>query len=93
MFFTRRRQPHNLYLNIFIEETETSLLDKVNACLLEYVAVADFRRLDSHDGTLQLTYFVACDDPKKLSLLVDELKATFPITEISFLQQEQVLGV
>lgn len=93
MLFARKRQTHNLYLNIFIQETESSLLDKVNGCLLEHVAVADFRRLDSRDGTLQLTYFIDCDDPKTLNALVDDLKATFPVTEISFLQQEQVLGV
>lgn len=93
MLLTRKRKAHNLYLNLFIEETESSLLDKVNACLLDHVAVADFRRLDSRDGTLQLTYFVVCDDPQTLTALVDDLKTTFPITEISFLQQEQVLGV
>ena len=92
MLVMRRKQVHNLYLNVFIEETEASLFEKVNACLLEHVNVADFRRLDSRDGTLQLTYFVNCDNPKTLNALVEALKARFPITEISFLQQEQALG-
>ena len=93
MLITRKRRSHNLYLNIFVEETESSLFDQVNACLLEHVEIVDFRRLDSRDDTLQLTYFVNVDDPQTLNVLVDDLKAKFSITEISFLQQEQGLGV
>ena len=59
---------------------------------LESVDVVDFRRLDSRDGVLNLTYLVVCDDPGTVNAMVDKLKATLPITEISLLQQEQVLG-
>ena len=92
MLLTRNRQNHNLYLNLFIRETQPSLFEQVNACLLEHVDVVDFRRLDSRDDTLQLTYFIDCDGPQTLNALIDDLKAQFPVTEISFLQQEQVLG-
>jgi hypothetical protein len=84
---------NNLYLNILLAEaSETSLLERVNERLLEHVDVLDFRRLDSRDGTLQLTYFVNCDDARTLNALVDDLKAHLPVVEISFLQQERVLG-
>jgi hypothetical protein len=92
MLLTRHRQSNNLYVNIFVEDVGPSLFDRVNACILEYVDMLDFRRLDSRDGTLQLTYFIDCSDPQTLNALIDDLKAKFPVTEISFLQQEQVLG-
>jgi len=88
----RGRAPHNLYLSVMVTEDEPGLFARVNACLLETVDVLDFRRLDSRDGTLQLTYLVVCDDPQVVNDLVDNLKQTLPVVEISLLQQEQVLG-
>ena len=88
-----RPQGNNLYLNILVqEEGETSLFERVNARLLQHVKELDFKRLDSRDGLLQLTYFIACDDPQTLNDLVDDLKGSFPIAEVSFLQQEPMLG-
>jgi hypothetical protein len=93
MLLRRRPMSNNLYLNILLqEEGERSLFSRVNASLLEHVDVLDFRRLDSRDGTLQLTYFVDCYDPETLNALVDDLKQGFPVVEVSFLQQDQVLG-
>jgi len=89
----RRRKPdHNLYLNVTVADDEAGLLSRVNSCLLEHVDVFDFRRLDSRDGTMQLTYFIECDDPQLINTMVDHLRQTLPVIEISFLQQEQVLG-
>lgn len=90
----RRPPPHNLYLNLLLEEAEgeDALFARVNDRLLEHLDVVDFRRLDSRDGTLQLTYLVQTPSPRALNDLVDDLKRNFPISEISFLQQEQALG-
>jgi len=94
MVFERKRDTHNLYLNVMVEENEgqDSLFSRVNARLLEHLDAVDFRRLDSCNGTLQLTYFVQCRSPQALNDLIDDLKRTFPVTEVSFMQQEQVLG-
>jgi uncharacterized membrane protein YhiD involved in acid resistance len=88
----RRTQHHNLYLNVLLDEDERASLSSVNACLLNHVDVVDFRRLDSREGTLQLTYFVDCRDAQVVDDLVADLKASFATAEISLLQQEQVLG-
>ncbi|MCU0522147.1 MAG: DUF4956 domain-containing protein [Anaerolineae bacterium] len=88
----RGTQRHNLYLNILVAENPSVSLSSVNACLLAHVDVLDFRRLDSRDGTLQLTYFVDCRNPQAVSDLVADLKVTFAGAEVSLLQQEQVLG-
>jgi hypothetical protein len=99
LILSRQQQTNNLYLNILLSEDGASrqgetdaLFGRVNACLVDHADIVDFRRLDSRDGTLQLTYFVDIKDPETLSYLVDDLKANFPVTEVSFLQQEQVLG-
>ena len=91
---SQKPQSNNLYLNVMVKEDDdqTSLFNQVNAMLLEHVDVLDFRRLDSRDGTLQLTYFVNCYDPQTLNDLVDDLKRRLPIHEVSFIQQDQVLG-
>jgi len=94
LLLSRRSSFSNLYLNILVREDEgqSSLFNQVNAHLLEHVDVLDFRRLDSHDGTLQLTYFIHCHDPQTLNDLVDDLKRHLPVFEVSFIQQDQVLG-
>jgi len=90
----RKPPVSNLYLNVLVEEDEgqDALFSQVNARLLEHVSVLDFRRLDSRDGALQLTYFIHCRTPQTLGDMVDDLKRHFPIREISFIQQDQVLG-
>jgi uncharacterized membrane protein YhiD involved in acid resistance len=94
MLVTRKPQTSNLYLNVLVKEGEeqASLFSRVNARLLEYVDQADFRRLDSRDGAMQLTYLIHCRAPQTLNDLIDDLKRSFPISEVSFIQQDQVLG-
>ncbi|MGC9468125.1 MAG: DUF4956 domain-containing protein [Anaerolineae bacterium] len=84
----------NLYLNIALDEDseEQALFQQVNECLLNHVPALDFRRLDTRDGVLQLTYFMSCNDPQTLNDLVADLKGRLPVREISFVQQEQLLG-
>jgi hypothetical protein len=94
MIATRRPKTSNLYLNVLIEEDEdeSSLFSRVNDQLMTHVDVADFRRLDSRDGTLQATYYVQCPSPQTLNDLIDDLKENFPVAEVSFVQQDQALG-
>ena len=91
---SRKSPVSNLYLNILVKEDseQQSLFNRVNTRLLEHVDVLDFRRLDSRDGTLQLTYFVHCYDPQALNDLIDDLKRHLPIYEVSFIEQDLVLG-
>ncbi len=88
VLFTKSRQGSNLYLNIFIEKSDEPLLDQIHDCLSKYVKNIDFRRLDSRDGLMQLTFFIDVDDVNTLNNLVDDLHRQFPITEISLLKQE-----
>jgi len=94
LLLTRRPPQSNLYLNVLLSEAEdqSSLFQRVNERLLQFVPSLDFRRLDSRDGLLQLTYFIQIENPQVLNDLIDDLKAHLPVTEVSFIQQEQVLG-
>ncbi len=94
LLLTRRSPTNNLYLNVALDDgaEQNALFQQVNARLLTHVPTLDFRRLDTRDGILQLTYFISCGDAQTLNDLVDDLKLNFPIREISFIQQEQLLG-
>jgi uncharacterized membrane protein YhiD involved in acid resistance len=78
----------NLYLNIFIEQPDKPHLDEIQNCLSKHVKNIDFRRLDSRDGLMQLTFLIDIDDTHTLNDLVEDLHRQFSITEISFLKQE-----
>ncbi|HDQ72297.1 MAG TPA: DUF4956 domain-containing protein [Chloroflexi bacterium] len=94
MLLSRKPAASNLYLNIAVDDSaeQRSLFQQVNARLLTHISTLDFRRIDAHEGLLQLTYFLSCDDPQTLNDLIDDLKQHFPIREISFIQQERMLG-
>lgn len=93
LLLTRRSRDDNFYLNVAVQEGEGPVMfGQVNECLLGHVDVLNFRRLDSRDGTLQLTYLIDCDDPQTLNALIDDLKGQFPVIELSFLQHDHMLG-
>jgi uncharacterized membrane protein YhiD involved in acid resistance len=94
MLLSRKPAASNLYLNIAVDDSaeQRSLFQQVNTRLLTHISTLDFRRIDARDGLLQLTYFLSCDDPQTLNDLIDDLKQHLPIREISFIQQERMLG-
>ncbi|MFP4344175.1 MAG: DUF4956 domain-containing protein [Anaerolineales bacterium] len=94
LLLSRKPQASNLYLNLVLEEgaEQESLFQQANARLLEHLSTVDFRRLDMREGLMQLTYFIPCGDPEVLNALVDNLKRQLPVREISFIQQESLLG-
>ncbi len=94
LLLARTPQTSNLYLNLTLDDgaEQESLFQQVNTRLLEHIPTLDFRRLDTRDGLLQLTYFISCGDPQALNDLMDDLKKNLPVREISFIQQESLLG-
>lgn len=94
LLLDRGPQTSNLYLNLALDEDveQEALFQQVNARLLQHIPTLDFRRLDTRDGILQLTYFLTCEDPQTLNNLLEDLKRHLPVREISFIQQESLLG-
>ena len=86
-----RPRKGNLYLNMQVPDREAkTVLERVNNALGSYARFVDMRRLDRHDGTLQLTYFVDCEDKSRLAELVDELGQDLPESSFSFIDQDHM---
>jgi hypothetical protein len=90
----RKPQRSNLYLTIQVENAEAPAgqFSQINELLLKHVPTVDLRRVDSHDHTLQSTYYIDCPDAATLTRLMDSLKQAWPGCEVSFIQQETALG-
>jgi hypothetical protein len=90
----RKPQRSNLYLTIQVENAEAPAgqFSQINELLLKHVPTIDLRRVDSHDHTLQSTYYIDCPDAATLTRLMDSLKQAWPGCEVSFIQQETALG-
>ncbi len=54
---------------------------------------ADVRRMDSRDDLLLATYYVDCRHKEDLVGLVNELRARLPQASISFVRQDNLLGI
>jgi hypothetical protein len=54
---TRKNENHNLYLNVEVVRSDenTNGFRKINGALSKHVSMADMRRLDVRDGSLQAT--------------------------------------
>jgi uncharacterized membrane protein YhiD involved in acid resistance len=72
----RKPQRSNLYLTIQVENAEAPAgqFSQINELLLKHVPTVDLRRVDSHDHTLQSTYYIDCPDAATLTRLMDSLK-------------------
>jgi uncharacterized membrane protein YhiD involved in acid resistance len=90
----RKPQRSNLYLTIEVENAEApaAQFSQINELLLKHVPTVDLRRVDSHDDTLQSTYYIDCPDAATLARLMDSLKQAWPGCQVSFIQQETALG-
>ncbi len=90
---TRRVQRRNLYLNIQVPEAEeTNEFQVISDILAERIDFVDMRRLDRHNHTLQMTYFLDCTDQGELMKLMDDLKRAVPECSFSFVDQNSMPG-
>jgi uncharacterized membrane protein YhiD involved in acid resistance len=87
-----RRHRNNLFMNLTsLAPGESSFAD-INAVLLNHVESINLRRLDHSESELQTSYLIHCPDDLVLTNLLDELRSTFPKSEISFVEQDPSLG-
>ena len=85
----------NLFLSIDLPGLgggENSL-QALNDVIARHVSVGDMRRVDSHDGKLEVTYFVDVNESRKISTLLEDLSETFPGIGVSFIDQNQLPSV
>ena len=86
---TRRR---NLYLNVKAAsgDAETSVFKVVNDVLSQHARYVDMRRLDHHDGLLQMTYLMDCADQDTLVALMADLQSAVPGCSFTFIDQNSM---
>jgi hypothetical protein len=88
---TSHSSRRNLYLNIQVPEAEnTAGFQNINDILVKHAEFVDMRRLDRHNHTLQMTYFLDCKDPGVLARLMDDLRGSVPDCTFSFIDQNSM---
>ena len=88
-----RSKRRNMYLNIQVPEGEaTDTFESVNDLLVKHARFVDMKRLDRHNHTLQMTYFMECRDQSELTKLMDDLKVNLPGCTFSFVDQSNLPG-
>jgi len=91
--FAPRTRRRNLYLNIQVPEGDGAVsFETVNDILVNHVNLVDMRRLDRHNSSLQMTYFLDCKDQGVLVKLMDDLRGTVPECSFSFVDQNSMPG-
>lgn len=88
-----RARRHNLYLNIHAPaegDGGANTFALLNDLLGQHVEQVDLRRLDRHDGVLQVTYLMDCKDQHVLTRLMSAINAAVPGCSYSFVDQQSL---
>ena len=92
-FFVKSgRRDHNLYLNIDAPNgASNATLENITEILKQNSRVADVRRLDLQNGSLQATFLVELKDDEQLITVLNSLRDQIPDASITFVDQNQRL--
>ncbi len=90
----RGRRSHSLYLNVQIDEDGNSsqLFTEVNQLLLNEFPQLDLRRMDHSGSRVQMTYYLYVRDENALMRAMDGLRARYPGSTVSLVEQSNLLG-
>jgi uncharacterized membrane protein YhiD involved in acid resistance len=91
----RRYKPsQSLYLNIQLPNSDDNAeaFTRINNILAETLDVADLRRLDSHNDKMQLTYYFSAPDSQTLTTVMGSLHSAYPMSSVSIIEQNNLLG-
>jgi hypothetical protein len=90
----RKLASHSLYMNIQVngEQAGTTTFNEINQLLSRQFPEVDLRRLDQADHTLQMTYYINARDADSLVKAMDAIKAAFPSSTVSLVEQNNLLG-
>ena len=91
----RGRSRKNLYLSVHWSAPEGAdpPIQALEQVVARNVATGDLRRFDKRDGALEATYLVDVSSTEGLSTLVQDLEASFPGINVTFIDQSQVPGI
>jgi len=95
----RRREAanKNLYLSIDwknpVDGNPDHLLERLNAVISKHVVSSDLRRFDVRPESVEATFLLDIASTDQLSALVDELRRSFPMLGVTFLDQNQLPSI
>jgi hypothetical protein len=90
----RENENKNLYLSLNWEhstdEQSERLIERFNEVISRHSSITDLRRFDVRSDSVEATYFVDIGSTDHLSAMVDELRSTFPLIGVTFIDQNQL---
>ncbi len=91
-----RLQRRNLYVNVQLpagNDNASAPFHTINDIFSQHADFVDMRRLDQHQDTLQLTYFLKCKDQAALAGIIDAMQHQLPGSSLTFVDQNNMPGV
>jgi len=96
--WTRREAGNkNLYLSIdwnhAADDNPDRHLERLNEVISKHVLSSDLRRFDVRPESVEATYLLDIVSTDNLNSLVDELRSSFPLMGVTFLDQNQLPSI
>ncbi|MCD6385441.1 DUF4956 domain-containing protein [Candidatus Sumerlaeota bacterium] len=92
---TRKSSNSMFFLNIELpaQKDDNTIFAKIDEIITGSGIKADVRRMDARNDMLMTTYYIDCRNNKELVGLIDELKKQLPESNISFVRQDNLIGL
>ena len=92
---THTRNDSLFFLNIEVpaRDDDPGIFSEIDAIIREKGFTPDIRRMDSRDGFLISTYYVSCSTKDEILSLIEDLSKRIPGSNISFVRQDNLIGL
>jgi len=81
------RSPENMFVNI---STKTLKVEEINGVLSQYFKMIELKRMDHHNGQLDLSYIIDAEDVDSIVKAKDDLVSKSPDINFSFIEQRNL---
>ncbi len=87
---TTRNQKSNLYISIAVDDIDATFAD-IKEIVQQHSEVAELRRLDTVAGSINVAWMLQVKSIDDLSPLIIAVRARYPLAELSFIEQANML--
>ncbi len=90
-----RKNQSMFFLNLEIHNSAQSdkIFTRISDMLGKKNIKNDVRRVDSRDNMVTATYYVQCKDNEEMATLIEDLRRDIPNCAISFVRQDNLIGI
>lgn len=81
------RSPENMFVNI---SSKTLNVEEINAVLSQHFKMIELKRMDHHNGQLDLSYIIDAEDVDAIVKAKDDLVTKSPEINFSFIEQRNL---